>query len=85
MLFIVVWFSFRTQVEELNDLVAELEKEKKKLLKKISDRDQQLKMSKDQIGQYKKQMDRLQTRLDKVRFITEKQDISVSLFFFSNK
>ena len=85
MLFFVVWFSFRTQVEELNDLVAELEKEKKKLLKKISDRDQQLKMSKDQIGQYKKQMDRLQTRLDKVRFITEKQDISVSLFFFSNK
>lgn len=60
-------FSHRSQVDELQDLVAELEKEKKKMLKKIADRDKQLKLNKEQLIQNKKQIDRLQGRLDKVQ------------------
>ena len=60
-------YIIRSQIEEFQELVTELEKDKGKLLKKIAERDRQLKLYVEQLTQNKKQIEKLQTRLDKVR------------------
>ena len=60
-------YILRSQIEEFQDMVTELEKDKGKLLKKIAERDRQLKLYVEQLTQNKKQIEKLQTRLDKVR------------------
>jgi chromosome segregation ATPase len=59
-------YIIRSQIEEFQELVTELEKDKGKLLKKIAERDRQLKLYVEQLTQNKKQIEKLQTRLDKV-------------------
>ena len=61
-------YIIRSQIEEFQELVTELEKDKGKLLKKIAERDRQLKLYVEQLTQNKKQIEKLQTRLDKVRW-----------------
>jgi hypothetical protein len=62
-------YFIRSQIEEFQELVTELEKDKGKLLKKIAERDRQLKLYVEQLTQNKKQIEKLQTRLDKVQFV----------------
>ncbi|XP_078336278.1 citron Rho-interacting kinase-like isoform X2 [Crassostrea virginica] len=57
----------RCQVEELQEVAAELEREKENLLRKVSQRDKQLESYKEQLSVNQKQLAELQNRLAKAR------------------
>lgn len=60
--------TFRCQVEELQEVAAELEREKENLLRKVSQRDKQLESYKEQLSVNQKQLAELQNRLAKVTY-----------------
>ena len=55
-------------MDELQDVVTQIEAEKASLLKKLSARDRQVELYRDQLTSTQEQMSKLQKRLDKVRF-----------------
>lgn len=57
----------RCQVEELQEVAAELEREKENLLRKVSQRDKQIDSLKEQASANQKQLAELQNRLAKAR------------------
>lgn len=57
---------YRCQVEELQEVAAELEREKENLLHKVSQRDKQIDSLKEQASANQKQLAELQNRLAKV-------------------
>ena len=56
----------RCQVEELQEVATELEREKENLLRKVSQRDKQIESYKEQLTANQKQQAELQSRLAKV-------------------
>lgn len=56
----------RCQVEELQEVAAELEREKENLLRRVSQRDKQIDSLKEQASANQKQLTELQNRLAKV-------------------
>lgn len=56
----------RCQVEELQEVATELEREKESLLRKVSQRDKQIESYREQITANQKQQAELQSRLAKV-------------------